>query len=252
MARYQSLPDRIDTFTTTISDQAMCLNYGLVIECCTVQSSGKNQLNVFNTSCSWTVPPGVYSIYIEMWGAGGGGGGGGAAATNNNGQGGGGGSYISATVATAPGCVYAVCGGAPGCYGCCATGSTAGSPSYVTGFNTSMCAPGGAAGLYSCYGANGCVAPFPCIKTTVYANNTLGAVGSPGIQTMTSSGAGVYTQSWGGSSPFNGGAGGYRWTCSSGQQSGVFPGGGGAGSTQSATAGTCGDCGASGLVRIWY
>src|SRR5437870_13382570 len=57
---------------------------------------------VFNAlgANSWTVPPNVLQIWVQVWGGGGGGGSGGA---QGFGGGGGGGGYAAAAVATTPG-----------------------------------------------------------------------------------------------------------------------------------------------------
>ena len=56
----------------------------------------------FNTSGNWTVPAGVTSITVEVWG--GGGAGGGTKAKNSRGGGGGaGGAYVSSVLSVTPG-----------------------------------------------------------------------------------------------------------------------------------------------------
>ena len=249
MARYQSLPDRIDTVCTTISDQAMCVNYGMVNDCCIIAANGKCQLNVINGSCAWTVPPGVSSIFIELWGAGAGGTGGTAGAVS--GPGGGGGAYTAVTVPTTAGCQYSVCAGSGGGAGNNAVGS-AGSPTYITGYNiTTLCACGGGTGGGTL--SNGMNSPnyaaastnAICGLTFPTASNLFAAPGTAG--TMMSGGNACF-QSRGGTAPFNGGIGGIT-ACINGPQSPTFPGGGGSGGNAN---GAIGGNGAGGLVRIWY
>ena len=61
----------------------------------------------YNGSGTWTVPPGITSIQVKVWGAGGGGGG--SNRTFDDGQGGGGGgAYSVSTVTVTPGATYSV------------------------------------------------------------------------------------------------------------------------------------------------
>lgn len=251
MARYQSLPDRIDTFCTTVNDQTMCVNYGLVNDCCIIAANGKCQLNVFGATscCAWTVPPGVSSIFVELWGAGAGGTGGATGATS--GIGGGSGAYTSATIPTFPGCIYIVCSGVAGVGGAGVVG-TVGSPAFMTGYNiTGLCAAGGTAGgAVTTTGLNGpavaaASSPSICASTVGKGSNLFAIPGTGGM--AMAAGVGTF-QSRGGSAPFNGGIGGINM-CANAIASPAFPGAGGAGGN---AASTTGGSGASGLIRIWY
>ena len=58
-------------------------------------------VDTFNSgSGNWTVPSGVTSVQIEVWGAGGGGGSGGAGSGANGASGGGGGAYCKKNALT--------------------------------------------------------------------------------------------------------------------------------------------------------
>ncbi|MEG7628339.1 glycine-rich domain-containing protein, partial [Listeria monocytogenes] len=65
---------------------------------------------VFTSSTTWTVPQGVYRIFVQCWGGGGGGGGGAAVMLDGgsyyayaSGGGGGGGGYASGWLSVSPG-----------------------------------------------------------------------------------------------------------------------------------------------------
>lgn len=270
MARYQDLPNRTDTIVVPIDDQSMCYNYSAFTNCLT-GSMTKNQVSVTAVSgaCTWTVPAGVTSIYIEVWGAGGGGGGHGNCCCCSAGIGGGAGAYLSATISTAPGCQYILCAGSGGSMGCasCTNGGTGGT-SYVTGYNlSSFCAIGGTgatsggcnACTAQCCGSNFCNAAFACITGSTIVGNALMACGEGGH--LFGRPQGCRHESRGGSAPFAGGMGAwtsYNSCCpcqfNAGAQGGEFPGGGGAGAFAACCCGSCncGGCGAGGLVRIWY
>jgi len=113
MARFQSLPDRIDCITTTIPDSVMCQAYGMNIACnltinCSVTGQFKNRLEITVGCCLWTVPAGIQNMFIEVWGSGGGGGGSGNCCCCSQGPGGGAGGYAAVQVSTVAGCQYTV------------------------------------------------------------------------------------------------------------------------------------------------
>lgn len=269
MARYQSLPDRTDTFSVTVSDQHMCQNYGLVIDCCTVPANTKCQLNITTACgcCYWCVPAGVQSIYVEIW-AGGGGGSGSYCICCIHGTGGGAGGYQSFTLPTAPGCKYTVCAGSGGVQGCGFNSpGGAGNTSYISGFNTGggACALGGMGALCTCCsnacgicGSNQFACGTPGPGPSAYANNVFGATGEVGHQFGRAAGCGWVNR--GGSAPFNGGAGAtYAFFNGAngsyvGAPGGNYPGGGAAGAASQGSCSICqcGGCGGNGLVRIWY
>ena len=87
----------------------------------------------------FTVPAGVYSITVEVWG--GGGGGGIDAANNNGGPGGGGGAYASSVIPVTPGTPYTVVVGAGGSGA--VNGGAAATAGSQSGFASSVIALGG-------------------------------------------------------------------------------------------------------------
>lgn len=268
MARYQQLPNRADTISVTIPDEAMCFNYGLRNNCTIIDSAAKNQLNIISgCCCEWTVPPGVTSFVIEMWGAGGGGGGQSYCCCCATGVAGSAGGYISATVSTIPGSKYTLCAGSGGAMGCNTTSGGDGNPSYASGLNLSgFCAGGGRGGPSGC---NTC--ERWCYGFNMYNDSSCGVIGSSTLagNVIRACGEGGHVfgrpqgcrgDTKGGSAPMNGGVGGwstYNHCCPYTpyqSEGGHFPGGGGAGANETCCCGicTCGGCGGGGLVRIWF
>ena len=270
MARYQELPNREGSNAVcacaVVPDLTLCQNSALVFECSISASSSKNRLEVFGTSCSWTVPNGVTSIVIEMWGGGGGGTGQGNCCCCSSGLPAGGGSYIAATIPVTAGSVYQICGGQGGNMGCGGSNSNgSGQPSYVTGPGLSTFCAGGGTGdcgccneTKSCYPWNACNVGRPSIGGTTYVGNVVMACGEGGHRFGMRDGC--RGDSISGSAPMGGGAGVWTtwehcciynpYTAHAGQ----FPGGGGAGAHATCCCGlcTCGGCGGAGLVRVWF
>lgn len=109
---------RFDEWTTTTSLPTAAWGGGTVAAGGYIYSAGGTSFSgqVYNTqgNDNFTVPTGVTSINVKMWGAGGGGGAGGTAAA---GASGGGGGYASGSIAVTPGetlSVYIGGGGQPG------------------------------------------------------------------------------------------------------------------------------------------
>ena len=218
--------------------------------------------------CQWTVPTGVSSVVIEIWG----GGGGGAAMPNgacgSPGQGGGGGAYSRKTLAVTGGSLYTICvgaGGAPGTpstFSRCCCGLVGGT-TYVTGTGlTNFCANGGFGGESRCYSdynplqlSNG---GWPGSGGDLNLRGGDGYAWSPDF---------CCGYTYGGYSPFGGRQiySGFdycsQYTDAVGNnraggpcgQTGHFPGGGGSGAWPSCCCGvcSCGGPGAPGLIRIW-
>jgi len=161
---------------------------------------------------TFTVPFGVSSITIEVWGAGGGGAG---AATTNGRAGGGGGAYSRTTLATTSGTNYSLVVGQGG-VGTSNPGGAGGNSSFYTAPSTiHALAAGGGGGNGNTGGAGGTVAAST--GTTRFA----GGAGGTGI--TTGSGGG------GGGSAGAGGAGGAGGNGSAGTGAGGT--GGAAGAT---------------------
>ena len=234
--------------------------------------------NTSNTSCSWTVPNGVFRVTFEVWG---GGGGGGVPGTNCNccstGGPGSGGGYSKKTVDTVPGTVYTVVAGSAGVSGgfgaplsICANG-IAGGTSYVSGLNVpaTFCATGGLGGLSdfnsNCYSICGCNW-YSRTPGQGYGGDTV-AQGTWGITSLWGDTSPYGQQHFGGSAGGpGGGAGGFNMSggyCSGlacavsgeGPSHGRVPGGGGVGG---ACWQFCCCCpwasgrGAPGMVKITY
>jgi hypothetical protein len=223
--------------------------------------------------CLWTVPAGITSIVIELWGGGGGGGSAVACMCCHYGGGAGGGAYSRKTITgLTAGTQYTLCAGGPGAGGgksgmsgpgCCC--GAQGSTSYVTGAGlTNFCAGGG-------YGGESRCSSFLGIQT---GNGGLpGAGGDLNVRGY-DGGWHYHNQScwstgwgWGGGSPFGGRnmyiagddcsiysdkCGNQKWGGACGL-TGNFPGGGGTGGNSSCCCGicVCGGDGAAGLIRIW-
>lgn len=275
MARYQELPNREGgnavCACAVVPDLTMCQNYAMNFDCViNVGAIGKSRLEVAGSCCcQWTVPNGVTSIFVEMWGAGASGTGQGNCCCCSIGIPGSAGAYAAATIVTAGGCVYNICAGSSGAAGCgaCSAGDTCGRPSYITGYNISGFCAGGGQGPCNpcnqgdgwCYGMNWCNnTGIGAIGSTTYVNNVILACGEGGH--MLGQPSGCRADAISGSAPFGGGAGvwtTYNHCCpytpytSSGGQ---FPGGGGGAGHMTCCCGTCtcGGCGGAGLVRIWF
>jgi hypothetical protein len=162
----------------------------------------------YTASGNWTVPVGVVSVTVEIWGAGGGGGG--SNTNNSGGSGGGSGAYVTKTMAVTAGTNYTFTIGTGGAGGAAntATGTTGGNS--TINFPLLLSAGGGTGGTRNSgtVGAGG-------IATGATNTN-----GNPGI-------AGGASGGKGGNSP-NGGAGGAGATDGPGV-AGATPGAGGGG-----------------------
>ena len=194
-------------------------------------------------SHSFTVPPGVSSVVVEVWGAGGQGGYGGGDAYNEykgtGGAGGGGGGYTKKTVAVSPGATVQVVVGAGGANMVSANPQSGGVSSAHVG-STVLTASGGSAG------SNGGSAQY-----TYGLNGVSGALGgsaSGGTTAATgcSGGKGTYSDpetdwigAWVGASYAPGGGGGATGPSCSGAGDGL-KGVGGIGSTGNLGSGSAG------------
>lgn len=189
-------------------------------------------------SGNFTVPSGVTSVQIEVWGGGGGGGGGGAGSGSNGASGGGGGGYCKKNALTVtPGDLIAYVVGAGGVTG--ATGgdnATAGAQSSVA---STYFANGGGAGDYGdndpSVAASGGTASGGDVNTTGDASLAVSA-GNDG------------SAGGNGASGGAGGAGGLTGSTHTGSV-GNAPGGGGGGGAKTDYAG---GAGASGRVVFTY
>jgi hypothetical protein len=213
-----------------------------------------------NSTSPWTVPAGVTSVTVQMWGGGGGGGGQDYTPTKEGGGGGGGGGggYSTATISVTPGSTITFTVGGAGTPGA-ATG-TAGGAGGTTTFGSVTAADGGTGGG----GAN---------DTTV--NGSAGAAGSGGTYNGGNGAAGITgtggggggggagtsqngnnaTGDTGGTAVTGGGAGANGQTTSDSPGiSGGSPGGGGSGAYEKSTGtgGNIGGMGGPGQIVLTY
>lgn len=179
----------------------------------------------FTSSGSFTVPCGVTSITVQVWG-GGGAGGGGNDNTLNGGSGGGGGGYCTQTISVTPGQVISYTVGTGG-----AGGTGDGGDGGTTTFS-SVSAPGGKGGQ-----ANGGVAGTGGVGCT--------STGGNGVASTSSTGGN-------GGDGANGGAGGIGGVVNTDGSPGSIIGGGGGGGGQRSGGSESGGNGARGQITIQY
>ncbi len=206
----------------------------------------------FNSSGTWTAPPGVTSVLAECIG---GGGGGGADDTSQGAGGGGGGAYASKTITVTPGTGYTVTVGTGGAGG---SGSgNAGSTGNDSWFSTSgtVLAKAGTGGNTSGGGHSNGGAAASCIGTVKHSggdgaieagsgNSGGGGGGSGGSAAAGNAGAsGNGSGGAGGVAVTGGGAGGVGGTANNAGVVGGIPGGGGGGSGNGGTQGGTGGVG---------
>jgi len=233
------------------------------------------QTVVTNPASPWTVPAGVTSITVYLWGGGGGGGGGnnsGSAWGNGGGGGGGGCGYATIAVTAGTSCTLSI-----------GTGGTAGTSGGGNGGNGSLTsftiggstwsASGGSGGKGSS-GANGATFPGGAggstflgtgiagngggIGSTGYDASSIvgtggGGGGSGGVGTSPTIGSCGGTAA-GGTGAYPGGNGSYNTKCGNKDQAGlagVAPGGGGSGA-DSYNNNYAGGTGGAGQVTIVY
>ena len=204
----------------------------------------------YNSSSTFTAPPGITSATVQAWG----GGGGGASRTSNGaGGGGGGGAYSRAAVAMLAGSNYTVNVGGGG------AANTAGGDSWFgLGSTTGALARGGSGGVNnSATGAAG-GSDATGIGDVRYAggngaNGVAGSYGGGGGSSAGTNAAGVNAVNvTGATAPAGGGNGGNgRSGTQGGGTAGSAPGGGGGGSLRTANNQT-GGAGADGRVIVSY
>jgi hypothetical protein len=184
-------------------------------------------VQTFTANGSFTVPCGVTSISVQVWGGGGGGAGDG---TNNTtaGAGGGGGGYSTGVIAVVPGNVIAYTVGAGGAGG---GGATNGGAGGATTFSTVSAAGGGGGTRENGGGGAGGLGNT---NNGVAGANSSGTTGGNG-------GAGG-----------NGGNGGAGGTNGNNGSAGVAPGGGGGGAGNRSGGAEDGAAGGRGQIRITF
>ncbi|MEO8416708.1 MAG: SprB repeat-containing protein [Ginsengibacter sp.] len=220
---------------------------------------GFGQGQVLNPSSPWTVPAGVTSIKVEVWG---GGGGGGAANSgffgNGAGGGGGGGAYKTATLSVTPGNTFTITTGAGGTAGNGNAGGTGGTTT-VTGVAGTVSANGGGGGGYGNAG-NGSAGTastggnFNGGAGGAANGNGAGGGGGAGNNGNGAAGGNAVTGAGGAgnpnNTPFVGGNGGAFITGNGAGGSGNAPGGGGGGGRQNGGFGSGNNGGTGGVGQV--
>jgi len=211
-----------------------------------------------NPASPWTVPAGVTSIKVEVWG--GGGAGGGSWGSQGNGGGGGGGAYHYNTLAVLPGQIYTITIGAGGSGGGNADGGN-GNPTTVTGLGGSVTANGGSGGKTGTYangvgGSGGTGGTFNGGTGGTASGNGAGGGGGAGNNGNGGNGGNASTGSGGlgypNALPYIGGTGGAYRSSNGNGNVGSTPGGGGGGSSSGTLATNSGGGGGAGQVVITY
>jgi hypothetical protein len=200
-----------------------------------------------NSSTPWTVPPGVTSIQVEMWGGGGAGGG----ALNNNtaygGGGGGGGAYTTTTLSgLIPGNTIAFSVGTGGTGTAGANGNSGNATSF-TGATTAAGGSGGVAAATSTGGAGGTGAysgGAGAAGTTTYGGGGGSGAGTNVVGNSASGATGGAAVAGGGAGATGIGTSGQNGTA------GSIPGGGGAGAFEHGTTARAGGTGGNGQIVI--
>ena len=196
----------------------------------------QDKIEIFNSSTTWTVPPGVTSIVVEGWGGGGGGGGSGAFFGTGRGGGGGGGAYAKATISVSPGQILNIIVGSGGIGGNNAIGENGGGSRVVRGGTELISANGGIGGQRGS-------AVFNTVNGTG-GNGGSGAGSTPGVN------GGNGTNNFGGSGGGSGGGNGGSAQSSGNGNNGNSPGGGGGGSVSSGVTSNQGGAGGPGKIII--
>ena len=213
---------------------------------------------VTNPTSPWTVPAGVTSIKVEVWGGGGAGGGCNSAPVSSYGSGGGGGAYNVSTFSVSSGQTYTILIGAGGTGSADANG-TDGTASSVSGPGGSVSAnPGSGGARRGGQAGTGGTGGFNNGGQGGSAtSNGAGGGGGAGNATPTGTGNGGdgsnNTAGSAGAGTLPGGAGGAFQNSNGPGNAGAPPGGGGGGGYQSLSFGNqAGGAGASGQVVITY
>jgi hypothetical protein len=180
---------------------------------------------------SFTIPAGVTSVRVQLWG--GGGGGGGSTAAGNVGSGGAGGGYAEGIFTVSPGQALSIAIGAGG--GPTVTGGT----TSISGLPTAISATGGGGGVV---GNNGAQSQSPSGGQGYGGQiQRMGRFGGVGL----AFGSGIYAGGFGGASGYQGADAQFGLNVGI---PGIGPGGGGGGANN----GQVGGSGADGQVSIYY
>ncbi|MFN3760140.1 MAG: PKD-like domain-containing protein [Algoriphagus aquaeductus] len=214
------------------------------------EALGQTQTISTTGSGSFTVPAGVTSITIEVWGAGGRGGS--RASGNDAAAGGGGGAYSRSTLTVTPGQII------PYFVGSGSTTEDPGEDSWFQNSTTVMAKGGNTVPTDGVVGATGgsASAGFGAVKFSGGngANLISGNGGGGGSSAGIAANGNTATNQTGASSPFSGGAGGNGATSAGPGGNGAFPGGGGGGGKRQGASQPVqpGGTGGNGQIRISY
>ena len=196
----------------------------------------------------YTVPAGVYSLQVEVWG---GGGRGGSCTTNGVGGGGGGGAYSRSVMAVTPGQII------PYSLGLGSSTIAAGGDTWFSSPSTLMAKGGGSVADNTLTGATGGAASSGSGQIKYSGGDgASGVTGSYGGGGGSSAGtaaignAGSGSTSTGGTAPAGGGNGGNGATSNGNGSAGNIPGGGGGGARRGNTGSYTGGAGANGQITI--
>ncbi len=208
-------------------------------------------IQTFDSSTTWTVPPGVTSIIVEGWGGGGAGGGSTNAPSGQGrgGGGGGGGAYAKKTLTVTPGQVLDLRVGTGGIGAAGGNGGN-GNDTFIDGLSTQFLAKGGeggtrnVSGVTPTGGTGGSVNSSRGDELFVFA----GATGGNGA-----TGFGVGSGAGGRGANDGGAGGGSRTSGTNNGIAGTSPGGGGGGARTSQSGGSrAGGAGGAGRIKITY
>ena len=240
------------TFTPTDSTNYSSISFNVSV---TVTAFSTTTLTT-NSAAPWTVPPGVTSVTVQMWGGGGAGGAALGNATTNGGGGGGGGGYSTATLTgLTPGSTIAFSVGVGGTDATNANGTSGGDTSFA-GVTTAGGGSGGVLATTSTGGAGGTGGTGATFNGGAGAAGLSAAVGG-GYGGGGGSGAGTNAVGvdasglTGGISMAGGGSGG-NGTNASGHTGnvGTAPGGGGAGGFEIGSSARAGGAGGNGQIIV--
>lgn len=221
---------------------------------------------VTNPASPWTVPAGVASIKVEVWGGGGGGGGAnGGWNTTRGGGGGGGGAYNVATFSVTPGHTFNITignGGTPGLGGFSPADGGQGGTTTVSGIDGNVSATGGNGGITGVgsngSGGTGATGAHNGGNGGTSTGNGAGGGGGAGNNGNGTDGDNAATGAGGAgnpnSAPYIGGTGGaFRTNDGAGNDGpALVPGGGGGGGRATWFASHNGATGGAGQVVITY
>jgi gliding motility-associated-like protein len=246
------------SFTYATGKTHICFTMLLVLTYLFFPQGFAQTIVVTNPTNPWTVPAGVTSIKVEIWGGGGGGGGCNSTLLGSYGSGGGGGAYNVATFPVSGGQTYTIMRGAGGTGSSDANGSngTASSVSGPGGSLSSNPGTGGArrGGTAGTGGTSGFSNGGNGGRATSYGAGGGGGAGNASPSGTGNGGDGSNTAAGSaGAGTLPGGSGGAYRNSNGNGNGGASPGGGGGGGYQTFLNGSkTGGAGAAGQVVITY